>query len=541
MLKIGYLNPTSTPTRTEFNYTWMLFKCFYEDHGKYPEIVEWQEPIYKWNEVSIDDIVESLEGCDVVFFTSYVWNYKINKKVVDRLDQKIITVLGGPHQDSEIIKDYDHVADPLAPGEVFILYFIDQLIERKIDTGTIPYHRDQSLKIPYDFGTSNVYKRCHDYFSKAHAYFNNNLDLFERILVIYETTRGCPFQCVYCEWGGGTGTKVLKKPIEVIKDELEYLGGFANVHLDLCDANTGMFKDRDREIMTLMRDNGLQIGDSLSILKTLKLKEKKEMLDWMIEHDITRRVISVSLQSISKEARDIAKRKDLELDDVLTLIDHITNEWNYFKNKELYIDIELILAMPGSTLQDFYDEFQLYYRLGYWDDGRYPYMILPATEANNSDYQRKYKIVTSRILSHFDTNYSGKWDHIKINPLYDTLHYEYDTIVECFSYSFDDYIEMFIMNAITPAIGRTWIKEYITYDNVSHVAKELWNILNKNSLFLLYKELIIDIFKDKQAQSIDKFQSGPFKGRRIKIELRKLIVDYEKEIREGIDEFCNNL
>lgn len=541
MLKIGYLNPASTPTRTEFNYIWMLFKCFYEDHGKYPEMVEWQEPIYKWNSVTLDDIVENLKNCDVVFFTNYVWNYKINKQVVEQLDPRVITVVGGPHQDDEIIKDYDYIAEPLSPGEVFVLYFIDQLIERNINTDTMLYHKNKNVKIPYNFGTTNVYKRCDSYFREMYNYFNSNIDLYEKIIVVYETTRGCPFQCVYCEWGGGTATKVLKKPIDVVKDEMEYLGSFGNVFLDFCDANTGMFKERDREIMTLMRQNGIHIGDSLSILKTLKLEQKQEMLDWMIENDITRRVISISLQSISKLARDIAKRKDLDLEDILKLIEHITTKWNYFKGKEFYIDLELILAMPGSTVHDFYEEFKLYYKLGYWDDTRYPYMILPATEANDPEYQKKYQIKTSQVLSHLDTNYSGKWDDIKINPLYDTLHYEYDTMVECFSYSFDDYIEMFIMNAITPSIGRTWIKEYVTYDNVSQVAKELWNILNGNPLFLLYKELIIDIFKDQQPRSIDKFENGPLKDKRIKHELRKLINDYEKEIREGLDEFCNNL
>ena len=101
MLKIGYMNPTSSPTRTEFNYIWMVFKCFYEDHGKYPDQVEWKEPIYKWNEVSIDNIVDELQDCDIVLFTSYVWNYKINKRIVDRLDDKIVTVLGGPQQNEE--------------------------------------------------------------------------------------------------------------------------------------------------------------------------------------------------------------------------------------------------------------------------------------------------------------------------------------------------------------------------------------------------------------------------------------------------------
>ena len=43
----------------------------------------------------------------------------------------------------------------------------------------------------------------------------------------------------------------------------------------------------------------------------------------------------------------------------------LTSKWNNFKDKELWLDLELILGMPGSTLKDFYEEFKVYYRVGY--------------------------------------------------------------------------------------------------------------------------------------------------------------------------------
>jgi hypothetical protein len=222
-------------------------------------------------------------------------------------------------------------------------------------------------------------------------------------------------------------------------------------------------------------------------------------------------------------------------------MDHITVKWNNFENKELYIDLELIMAMPGSTLEDFYEEFKLYYRLGYWDGDRYPYMVLPATEANKDEYQEQYKIKTSKILSHFDTNYSNKWDTIEINPLYDDNHYEYDTFVECFSYSFDDYIEMFIMNKITPLIGNSWIKEYITYENVPRVAKEVWNVLQEDHTFLIYKDLVKDIFTDTEARSVDIFQNGVFEERNIENVFENIVFNNEKQIKERLDELCKNI
>ena len=555
MIKVGYINPTGIPSRAEFNYHWMLFKCFYEDYGKYPEKVTWVEPIFKWNEVTIQDCLDNVKGCSIVFFTNYVWIYKINQRIRNGLDSDTIVVMGGPQQDPDIIKDYDYVADPLAPGEIFVQYFLDMYLEDSVDKKKIPFYLGSSLKIPLPFGHTNVYKRCEDYFTKEYKHFIKNIDLYERITLIYESTRGCPFKCSYCEWGGGTGTKVLKKPMAVIKDEMEFIGRFKGVHIDLCDANTGMFKERDREMMMHMVDNGVQIGENLSVLKTLKLEQKKEMLDFMIEHDITRQVISISLQSISPEARKIANRRDLNVEETYELVDHLTNKWNNFKEKELWLDLELILAMPGSTLKDFYEEFKVYYRVGYnegkdweewkgldvWADTRYPYMVLPATETASKEYQEKYKIKTSKVLTQFDGNYSGKWDDVEVNPIYGDVAYEYDTIIECFSYTFEEYLEMFIMNLFTPHIGLSFISEYTTYENVSEVAKELWNILNDIPMFFVYKELIRNIFYDKNPHSIDKFDVGRFKGKDIVNEMKILLNKNEEMIKERLDEFCRNL
>lgn len=541
MIKIGYVNPPSSPTTTQFNYVWMLFKCFYEDYGKYSNQVEWVEPVFNWDVVSLEEIVQNLHDCDIVLFTSYVWNYELNKKIANCLDDNVIKIIGGPQQDENIIKVYDHVADPLAPGELFIQYFIDLYIEGKVDKNVIPFYRNSNVKLPYNFGTSNVYKRCSSFFEKEYNYFSSKLELFERLLIPYETTRGCPFQCVYCEWGGGTGTKVLKKPMEIIQDELEFLGNFDKIYLDFCDANTGMFKERDRKIVQLMRQNNLQIGDTLSILKTLKVDQKKEILDFLIEHDVTARVISLSLQSISEQARDVAKRKDLNLNDTIELMDHLTKKWD-FKSKDMYIDIELILGMPGSTLDDFYEEFKLYQRLGYWEDGRYPYMILPATEIAKPEYQKQYKIKTSKVMTRLDTNHGGRWDNYQINPLFGSYHYEYETIIECFSYTFDDFIEMYLMNWITPMFGNSWLKEYVSYENISEVAKELWSILNKIPIFLIYKELAIDSFLSKDARSIDRYDIGELnKNNKIEDLLENIFYDYEETIRKQLDEFCKNL
>ena len=61
---------------------------------------------------------------------------------------------------------------------------------------------------------SNIYKAQEKHLS---SYINTSTS------VMFETSRGCPYKCIYCEWGGGTHTKINKKPYSTILDELEWL------------------------------------------------------------------------------------------------------------------------------------------------------------------------------------------------------------------------------------------------------------------------------------------------------------------------------
>ena len=60
-------------------------------------------------------------------------------------------------------------------------------------------------------------------------------------------------------------------------------------------------------------------------------------------------------------------------------------------------------------------------------------------------------------------------------------------------------------------------------------------------MFFVYKELIRNIFYDKNPHSIDKFDVGRFKGKDIDNEMKILLNKNEEMIKERLDEFCRNL
>ena len=52
----------------------------------------------------------------------------------------------------------------------------------------------------------------------------------ERWLASWETNRGCPFSCAYCDWGSAIASKVSRMDMDKLEKELMW---FAKIRLNL--------------------------------------------------------------------------------------------------------------------------------------------------------------------------------------------------------------------------------------------------------------------------------------------------------------------
>ena len=66
-------------------------------------------------------------------------------------------------------------------------------------------------------------------------------------LILWETNRGCPFKCTFCDWGSATASKVNKFDLERLKLEIDWFSKNKIEFIFCCDANFGILK-RDIEI-----------------------------------------------------------------------------------------------------------------------------------------------------------------------------------------------------------------------------------------------------------------------------------------------------
>ena len=70
----------------------------------------------------------------------------------------------------------------------------------------------------------------------------------EKWLASWETNRGCPFSCTYCDWGSATNSKVARMHLDRVYAELEWFAKHKIEFIFCCDANFGMLP-RDYEIV----------------------------------------------------------------------------------------------------------------------------------------------------------------------------------------------------------------------------------------------------------------------------------------------------
>jgi len=464
MLKISFVNPPQIDTSMSNSATWMFIKTYYSEVGKYSDQIEWLEPPYRFNHYkTVQDIYEEIKEADVVMFSSYIWNYHIIDELAEyikKVTPNVITLVGGPHLgEREINKRpmYDYYCKVTSPGELFMEDFINSYIENDglPQLADISFEVRNNKKRAWTFPKISAYQSNFDYLLKTKQYADaNNM----RPYAIIETTRGCPYACVFCEWGGGIGTKIIKKDVDVVQRDLLALARAGYTEVVCADANFGVFEDRDISILQFAKDNGVSIVDS-SLVKTKDLERRTRLIDRLFDvvqpYESRRSVLipNVGIQSISDEAMRVAKRTDLSVADKIALGKHIKTQCDKYGYKTF---LELIRAMPGSTLDDFYAEWDIIYTLeAYIGTWRYDYMVLPDSAASDPDYCASYDI---KLVDVYMDNVDEL--EVTVSELYANRKSYFKTISSCYSYTIEDACQMYFMNVA----GNIYIAKY--YDMV---------------------------------------------------------------------------
>jgi radical SAM superfamily enzyme YgiQ (UPF0313 family) len=301
----------------------------------------------------------------ILGMSCYLWNLNLDIFVaeqVKKINPECIIVVGGWNIDSdsniqlELYKRFYGNANILIAneGEIGFANVVGKYLsstnkniyEDPIDGCTffrrreIPVRgKDVGLSLPLEKLPSPILSGLLDEF------------LGSEFLPVIQTSRMCPYACVFCCAGREKG-KLRYFPVQVVKDEIEYIADrYAqniHAHLFITDENFGML-DRDLEIaqhmLKVSRERGYpkQVFVYFSKKFTPRVKKIINLIG-----DMNAMGVTLPLQSLNKETICAVNRKNLSEKEIDELI-----AWARSKNLDIFT--ELIFGLPYETKKSFLD------------------------------------------------------------------------------------------------------------------------------------------------------------------------------------------
>jgi radical SAM superfamily enzyme YgiQ (UPF0313 family) len=316
--------------------------------------------LFKYHEKIEQAILDSPP--DVLGLSNYAWNHRISAEIFRialKANPNIITVWGGPNFPADMISQekfmgrYPEV-DFYVPleGEIGFSNIINEILNSKsIDDFKQLQHnpiencvvRLPNNKIQYTIGSPRI-KELDEIPS---PYLNGMLDEFfdGKLSPMFQTNRGCPFQCTFCVDGSKEVTRVNKFSISRVRDELQYIAKHipkGTSSMIISDLNFGMIP------------GDLQICDEIAIVqkeynwpKSIQATTGKNSKEQIIE--ATSKLngalrLTMSVQSMDQDILTNIKRQNISLDQMLELAPTL-------KKNGLPTSSEIILGLPGDTYE----------------------------------------------------------------------------------------------------------------------------------------------------------------------------------------------
>ena len=413
-----------------------------------------------------DDYIKRCVDVDILLCSCYTWNWEITNllaKKVKEINPQCTVIFGGPQvplkyegdvplkwvDDSKgsFFQDYPYV-DILVhqEGEYTLKDIFEEFLKEK------DYSKINGLETK-DYRTSPA-PRILDLDELPSPYLTNLAwELVEPVdnvsyIASWETNRGCPFQCTFCDWGSATKSKVRKRDMEILLQEIEWFADNKIPYVDICDANFGIFSDRDLSLAKKLKSekNSKGYPGRVGIAWAKASTEKiipiaQELLDV----DLLR-AVTLAVQSLDTTTLNIIKRSNIKFDIFSDLLQK-------FRSHKIENYTEIIMGMPGETLNSYKQGLEQLMEL-------FPRPVIfiyncgvfVNAPMNEPSYIKAYGIKT--IKSPIYLWHSSIYNRGSI-PEYDNI------TVSASSFSSDDLKQMYLYGWATQAFHSLGILEYV--------------------------------------------------------------------------------
>ena len=407
--------------------------------------VDWLDPLMIPESYEEIDRRVDFSSLDILAISVYQWNYAYQYELarfVRAINPSCLIVAGGPHvefQSPNFFSEYASVDVAVAgEGEETFRQILKARLAGKNDYSQVEgVHLNPKLG-SYTFKPVARFEFSHrpspwlalkdfwrDYFARHKKY---------RLAASYESSRGCPYSCTFCDWGSATNSKMRLVETEIAKEEIDFLlGELKPSFIFWTDSNLGM-ASRDVELVRHFVENKIRHGfprylyysnNKNSYERNLQIAKEFRRANLLTKY-------TLSLQHLDDAVIENLKRKNLPADQISSLVEKL-QEIDY------PVFVQFIIGSPGDTFEKWLGAYARLMELGVHSEYRaYPFNLLPNAPAASPEYMAKWNL---RVIERADfvTYYYMKGR--KLNFALSKSKY----VVGSSTYSEEDYIRMHIV------------------------------------------------------------------------------------------------
>ena len=339
----------------------------------------------------------NLNPPDMLGLSNYSWNERLNHyfcEIVKGKDKQIITILGGPNirldeisiekylKNNEYI-DYYIVGEGEIPFVELIKKLQSDLNDISLPPGCAKLYNNKLIYTP-----TNTRKQPKEYDYES-PYLTGILDPFikdKKCIPLFESNRGCPFSCTYCAWGVSQLSRVRKKSLDIIFEEMDYVRKHSAGQQSwiFADANFGMF-DRDIDIAKHINKIRKKYGFPAHV--TLWDSKNTTSRNIKISEALEDKSGYIAIQSTDLSVLKNSGRGNIKFDGLKKrLLD--------YKNKSKETQTDILIGLAGETFKSHMKTLHDSFDLGFDIIQPYNIRLLAGTDYESDEQRKLYKIGT---------------------------------------------------------------------------------------------------------------------------------------------------
>ena len=460
--------PNATDTPAPFlPYMWAILKSYWERHGD-RDYYHWLDPIFRNDAPATLYRPYQQFPIDVLGLSCYTWNWRIQcelAQLVKARSPNALVIAGGPHpdyKDAQFFRKHPYI-DLVAvkDGESTLTSVLSKLMvnDRNFsDVGGL--YLPGPNREPVSTGPASVPNVFdHSPYVDQAAYYERLLQQNEVFHATWETNRGCPFSCSFCDWGSSTMSKVRRFDMQRVEADLEWLARNQIVMLFLADANFGI----------LERD--LEIAECLNRLR--KKYEYPKYLTYTASKNHPERAIAIARKFAET---GVCPTHSLSIqhtnEDVLAATDRANisaakqiEAAKALMSSRIPIDVQIILGIPGDTLERWKGCLTDLMEWGIHEEYyTFFYHLLPNAPAGDKAFIDHWQVRTVERTTFSDPRQPREKTRL------DRLRHTHSRlIVETKTYSRDDWVEMATYAALVKALHNASLTRLIAvYLRLTH-------------------------------------------------------------------------